>query len=133
MFQLDQDGYTETGDERLAVVVNGAKTDRTSATAVLDLGIRIPVGDRTPSLIIPEVTVGYRSELSSSPYATSAHFQNSDVEFDIIAQDTFNDAILAGVSLGIESLIGTASLGYNVEVADEGLIQFGGATLKLKF
>lgn len=133
IFQLEQDGYTESGDDRLSVVLDDADTDRTSATAMLDLGMRLPVGDRDPAFIIPEISLGYRSELSSTAYNTNAHFLGSDEVFEINAQDTFTDAILAGISLSTESIIGTARLGYNVEVADEGLIQFGGATLKLKF
>lgn len=132
-FQLDQEAYTETGDERLAVSVESAKTDQANATALMEFGARLPVGDRNPAFIIPEISIGYRSELSSSPYQTTARFLGSEETFEILAQDTFSDAILAGVSLSTESLMGTARFGYDIEVADEGLIHIGGATLKLKF
>ena len=132
-FQLDQDAYTESGDERLAVSVSSAKTDRTSASALLELGARFPIGDRNPSYIIPEVSLGYRGELSSSPYQATAQFLGSEETFDILAQDTFSDALLAGISISADSVMGSARFGYDVEVADEGIIHFGGATLKLKF
>lgn len=132
-FQLDQDAHTENGDDRLAISVSSAKTDRASASALLELGARYPVGDRSQSYIIPEVSLGYRSELSSTPYQATASFLGSEETFDILAQDTFSDAFLAGFSISAESVMGTARFGYDVEIADEGLIQFGGATLKLKF
>lgn len=132
-FQLEQDAYTETGDDRLAVSVESAMTDQANATALLEFGARLPVGNRNPAFIIPEISFGYRSEISSSPYQTTARFLGSEETFEIQAQDTFSDAILAGVSLSTESVMGTARFGYDIEVADEGLIHFGGATLKLKF
>ncbi|MEO1554306.1 MAG: autotransporter domain-containing protein, partial [Pseudomonadota bacterium] len=132
-FALEQDGYSEGGDERLALEIGAADTDRTTATAVLDLGARLPVGDRNPAFIIPEVSIGYRSEISSTPYETTARFLSSDETFQILAQDTFSDAVLAGISLSTDSIMGSARIGYDIEVADEGLIHFGGATLKLKF
>lgn len=132
-FRLEQDAYTETGDERLALEIGAADTDRSSATAVLDLGARLPVGDRSPALIIPEVSIGYRGELSSSPYETTARFLSSEETFDILAQDSFSDAFLAGISLSTDSIMGSARFGYDVEIAEEGIIHFGGATLKLKF
>ena len=132
-FKLDQDAYTENGDDRLAVSVSSAETDRASASALLELGARYPVGDFSQSYIIPELSLGYRSELSSTPYQATARFLGSEETFDILAQDTFSDAVLAGISLSAESVMGTARFGYDVEIADEGLIHFGGATLKLKF
>ena len=132
-FQLDQDAYTESGDDRLAVSVASATTDQANATALLEFGARLPVGDRNPTYVIPEFSLGYRSELSSSPYETTARFLGSEETFEILAQDTFSDAILAGVSLSTESVMGSARFGYDVEIAEEGLIHFGGATLKLKF
>ncbi|MEM7640399.1 MAG: autotransporter domain-containing protein, partial [Pseudomonadota bacterium] len=132
-FRLEQDSYTETGDERLALEIGAADTDRSSATAVLDLGARLPVGDRSPALIIPEVSIGYRGELSSTPYETTARFLSSEETFDILAQDSFSDAFLAGISLSTDSVMGSARFGYDVEIAEEGIIHFGGATLKLKF
>ncbi len=132
-FQLEQDAYTETGDDRLAVSVESASTDQATATALMEFGARVPVGDRNPAFIIPEVSFGYRSEISSSPYQTTARFLGSEETFEIQAQDSFSNAILAGVSLSTESVMGTARFGYDIEVADEGLIHFGGATLKLKF
>lgn len=132
-FQLDQDGYSETGDDRLAMEVGASETDRSSATAVLDVGTRWQVGGRNPAYIIPEVSLGYRSELSSTPYQATARFLGSEESFEIISQETFSDALLAGISLSTDSVMGSARFGYNFEVADEGLIHFGGATLKLKF
>ena len=132
-FMLEQDGYTETGDERLALEIAAADTDRSSATAVLDLGARLPVGSLSPSFIIPEVSIGYRGELSSTPYETTARFLSSEETFDILAQDSFSDAFLAGFSVSTDSVMGSARFGYDVEIADEGIIHFGGATLKLKF
>ena len=133
VFQLDQDGYTESGDDRLSMVVSSADTDRSTASAVLDLGARLPIGARSTAVIVPEVSLGYRTELSSKPYVASAHFLGSEEVFDILAQHTFSDAILAGISLSTDSIIGSARIGYDVEVADEGVIHFGGAKLKLKF
>lgn len=132
-FQLEQDAYIETGDDRLAVSVGSAKTDQSNATALLELGARYPMGGRNPSYVIPEISIGYRSEISSSPYQTTARFLGSEETFDILAQDTFSDAILAGISLSTDSVMGTARFGYDVEIADEGLIHFGGATMKLRF
>ncbi|MEO1189436.1 MAG: autotransporter outer membrane beta-barrel domain-containing protein, partial [Pseudomonadota bacterium] len=132
-FMLEQDGYSESGDERLALEIAAADTDRTTATAVLDLGARLPVGDRTPSFIIPEISIGYRGELESTPYETTARYLSSEETFEILAQDSFSDAFLAGISLSTDSVMGSARFGYDVEIADEGLIHFGGATLKLKF
>ncbi|MEL7283361.1 MAG: autotransporter domain-containing protein, partial [Pseudomonadota bacterium] len=74
VFQLDQDGYTESGDDRLSMVVSSADTDRSTASAVLDLGARLPIGARSTAVIVPEVSLGYRTELSSKPYVASAHF-----------------------------------------------------------
>lgn len=132
-FALEQDGYSETGDERLALEIAAADTDRTTATAVLDLGARLPVGDRSAAFIIPELSIGYRSEIDATPYDTSARYLSSEETFQILAQDSFSDAFLAGISLSTDSLMGSARFGYDVEIADEGLIHFGGATLKLKF
>ena len=132
-FQLEQDAYTETGDDRLAVSVESATTDQANATALMEFGARLPVGDRNPAYIIPEISFGYRSEISSSPYQTMARFLGSEETFEIQAQDTFSDALLAGFSLSTESVMGSARFGYDIEIADEGLIHFGGATLKLKF
>lgn len=132
-FRLEQDGYTETGDERLALSVSDAETDRASASALLELGARLPLGGRNPSYVIPEFSIGYRSELSSTPYEATANFLGSTETFDILAQDEFSDAVLAGISLSTDSIMGTARFGYDVEIADEGMIHFGGATLKLKF
>ncbi|MEM7328892.1 MAG: autotransporter outer membrane beta-barrel domain-containing protein [Pseudomonadota bacterium] len=133
-FQLQQDGYSESGDEeRLALELNAADTDRTSASAVLDLGARLPIGGRNPAVIIPEVSLGYRGEIDSTPYTTTARFLDGEETFDILAQDSFSDALLAGISLSTDSVMGSARIGYDVELAEEGLIHFGGATLKLKF
>ena len=132
-FALDQDGYTESGDERLALEIDAANTDRTTATAVLDLGARLPIGDRSPAFIIPEVSIGYRSEIDATPYETTARYLSSEETFEILAQDSFSDAFLAGFSISTDSVMGSARFGYDIEVAEEGLIHFGGATLKLKF
>ncbi|MEM7458314.1 MAG: autotransporter domain-containing protein, partial [Pseudomonadota bacterium] len=132
-FMLDQDNYTETGDDRLSLEIDAATTDRTSASAVLDIGARLPVGGRSPAFITPEFSIGYRGELSSSPYETVARFVSSEETFEILAQDSFSDAFLAGISLSTDSVMGSARFGYDVEIAEEGLIHFGGATLKLKF
>lgn len=132
-FQLDQDGYSETGDDRLATEVGASETDRSSATAVLDIGARWQVGRQNPAYIIPEISLGYRSELSSTPYQATARFLGSEESFEIISQETFSDAFLGGISLSTDSAMGSARFGYEIEVADEGLIHFGGATLKLKF
>lgn len=132
-FELQQDGYTESGDDRLALEISDADTERTSATAVLALGTRLPVGRGAPTFIIPELSLGYRSELSSTPYQATARFLGSEESFEILSQETFSDAFLAGFSLSTDSVMGSARFGYDVEIADEGLIHFGGATLKLKF
>ena len=132
-FALEQDSYSERGDERLALEIAAADTDRTTATAVLDLGARLPVGDRNPAFIIPELSIGYRSEIDSTPYETTARYLSSEETFEILAQDAFSDAFLAGFSISTDSIMGSARFGYDIEIAEEGLIHFGGATLKLKF
>ena len=140
-FELSQDGYTETTSANsisesgadLAVDVGAADTDRVSASAVLELGARLPVGQRSPAFVIPQVSLGYRSEVSSTPYTTAARFVGSDETFSIVSAETYSDAILGGVSLSTDSPLGTARFGYDVEVADESIVHFAGATLKLRF
>ncbi|MEO1662201.1 MAG: autotransporter outer membrane beta-barrel domain-containing protein [Pseudomonadota bacterium] len=140
-FELSQDGYTETTTTNvvsengadLALELGAADTDRVSAAAVLELGARLPVGSRSPAFVIPQVSLGYRSEISSTPYLTTARFIGSDESFFILSEETYSDAILGGVSLSTDSLLGTARFGYDVEVADESIVHFAGATLKLRF
>lgn len=144
-FQLSQDAYSETGTvtpavasadndaNRLALSIGEAESDRLSASAVVELGTRLQFDRRSGAYVIPQVTLGYRSEFSSSPYSTTANFIGSDETFNITAFDTFEDALLAGFSISTDSTLGSARFGYDIEIADEGVIHFGGATLKLKF
>lgn len=147
-FQLDQDAYTETGNanlptpadeqspnlnDRLALAVNGAQTDRLSASAVLEVGAQFLTGRHGANLVLPHLSLGYRSERSSTPYASQARFLSSDTVFDIRAQDSFKDAFLAGFGLSTESPLGSARFGYEAELSEHGITHFGGATLKLRF
>ncbi|MEO0548548.1 MAG: autotransporter outer membrane beta-barrel domain-containing protein [Pseudomonadota bacterium] len=132
-FQLDQDAYTETGDDLLALSIDSAETDRLSATAVMAIGKRFEAGRNGTSYWAPELSVGYRNELSSTPYETTASYLGSEEVFQVLSQETFSDAVLAGLSITSDSSILAARVGYDVEVADEGIIHYGGITLRLKF
>ena len=147
-FWLDQDAYSETGNanlpaptdaqspnlnDRLALAVDAAQTDRLSTSAVLEVGARFRTGRYGANQIIPHLSLGYRSERSSTPYSTQARFLSSETQFDIRAQDRFSDALLAGLGLSTESPLGSARFGFDAEVSENGITHFGGATLKLKF
>lgn len=132
-FGLSQDGYSETGNDSLALEIAGTDTERTSATAMLDLGARFVSGRNGENFWAPELSLGFRSAISSTPYETQARFLGSDETFLIQSQETFSDAVLAGLALNTGSQLLSARVGYDIEIADEGLIHYGGATLRLKF
>lgn len=132
-FQLEQEAYAETGNDLIAVAVESAETDRVSASAGLALGAEFALDRTGTSFILPELTIGYRDEISAAPYSTNASFLGADESFSILSQEEFSDALLAGFSVSTNSSLLAARIGYDAEISDKGIVHFGGATLKLKF
>ncbi len=134
-FRLSQDSYTETTlrYEDLALTVYEAVTDRVSATALLALGVRFGGGDQFSSTWISELRTGYRSELSSTPYETSVQYGGASSAFDIVAQESFDDALMAGLSIVNVSERFSMRLSYDVELMDNGATHHAGATASFRF
>ncbi|MEL6755172.1 MAG: autotransporter outer membrane beta-barrel domain-containing protein [Pseudomonadota bacterium] len=127
---VDQDSYLETGDDLLTVSLAKVNTETSSIAAQANLGMLI---DYNQYSIAPEIKLGYRNVLMHTPYETSAAFSGGGGVFNIRSEEMFSDAILFGASFNSNSAILTARLAYDVEISDEGLVQYGGATFKLRF
>lgn len=133
-FSLHQDAYSETAlrFSNLALDITAADSRSLSSTALVAIGAEL-TAQNDLYRIFPEVRVGYRKELSQTPYETTARFQSSEERFLVSSQDEFTDAIIAGFSFNSSSSIFTARLSYDVELSDAGAIHYLGAAGMLRF
>lgn len=134
-FALSQDAYTETTtrEDELTVSVSDVDTDRLSAAAKFVLGARFGESRRDGYLWGPEMHIGYRSELSSTPYEATVQYTGATDSFEIVALEEYSDALLGGLSLSSNSERFSARLTYSIELMDNGAVHYAGAAASFRF
>lgn len=130
---ISQDGYTETGTastDGLFAEISDVETDEVGFNASIALGktFRMRGGS-----LGAEMTGGYRTIGSSTPFAASTSFSGSQETFDLLAPDSSDDAVLFGLSLIGDSELLTSRVGYDLRMTDETMTHIFGATLRLSF
>lgn len=133
-FRLSQDSYRETALRRsgLALEIGSAETQRTSAAALITFGNEWEV-ENGLYRVFPEARIGYRHEVSGTPYEANARFVNGSETFLIQSQEDFSDAVIAGLSINSSSSIFTGRLSYDGEISSAGVMHYIGASGVLRF
>ena len=145
---VSQDGYVEQGSNGLNLSVSEAETERTSASAGLELAAvwrrgtggfqagEAPVsafGWSSDVTYRAAIDVGYRTALSSTPYEVTANFVGQDDLFVLTAQDEAEDAVTAGISFLATSDLLSLKFGANAETTDTGLAGTLNVTFRVRF
>lgn len=132
-FAMHQNPYSETGissSDSLYAHVSDVDTDELSVAANVVIGKQMQLGG---GIARAELSGGYRSIASETPYAASVSFGDIENVFDLLAPDTASDAVLLGVALGGEGGLVSSKVGYDVKISDDGMAHVLGGTLRLKF
>lgn len=151
-FRLKQNGYQEEGattGDAFAFAIGDATTNRTSASAILNFGRSGGRAERTDdqrvssygalggyseSLVwFQNAYAGYRKELSSSLYSTTAQFLAGGDPFVIDDPTGYEDALLFGFGLGMSNDLFALYFSYDGETAGDAMTHRGGVNFRLRF
>lgn len=149
---LRQKSYTEISNQAesaYAYSVDGTTTDRVSASGVLNIGRRSgefgrntergvsgygAMGGYTSQRVtFQNIYGGYRTEISNTPYETTATLIETGDSFTILDPDTYDDALLFGASFGYSDDGLTLSVSYDGEMSDDIMIHRAGLNFRMKF
>lgn len=132
-FAMSQDAYTETGSsstDSLYASVGEVDTDELSASGSLVLGRQVNFGG---GIVRTEVSAGYQTTASATPYSASVSFASSDNIFDLTAPEDSANAALFGVAIAGEGGLLSTKVGYDVKVSDDAVSHILGGTIRVKF
>lgn len=149
---LRQKSYTEVSNQSnsaYAYSIDGTTTDRVSASGVLNIGRRggefgrntergvsgygAMGGYTSQRVTFQNIYGGYRTEISNTPYETTATLIETGDSFTILDPDTYDDALLFGASFGYSDDGLTLSVSYDGEMSDDIMIHRAGLNFRMKF
>lgn len=129
--RVDEDGYSESGGDGIALSRDSRFMELGSASATLDIGPRFTNRIRK-SFIQPRLRVGYREELFATTGLTVAQTTTGET-FVLDVNDIMGSGPLAGLSLVAGSQYSTFALDYDAVVRDGMTRHSGRATFRLQF
>lgn len=144
---LTQDAYDETATNGFNFSYSESTADKLTATAGLSLGVHWPTNGRRsdqsfnadPTAVsqgtgwYSALDLGIKNTLSSTRYASQANFVGYDTTFNILSQETFDDAITTGLSMTGVGEYATFRLSAGAELSDGASTFTGAASLRFKF
>jgi len=132
-FSMQQKGYTETGSsstDSIQATVGDVDTDDLGVAGNLVFGRQMQMGG---GIVRAELSAGYRSTVTSTPYAASVSFSGSEEVFNLNAPKDAANSALFGVSLAGDGGLLSSKVGYDLKVSDDSLTHIFGATVRVKF
>lgn len=152
-FALKRDAYEEMttlSSNPLALSVDGGTAVRTSASALLSFGRNddgAPAPEERPAFgygyggfgygdalsRFQHLYVGYRLELQSSPYETTARFIGGGDDFILAHGDGYDNALLVGAGIGFGNDSFALLFSYDGEFAGDVMQHRAGASFTVRF
>jgi hypothetical protein len=147
-FSMSQDEHVDSagGDDLLSVSIGEADTSRSSGAAILNLGRRTSRVSRargrnayrspanaTETVYFQNLYGGYRAEIDADAYDAEARFLMGGDSFSVSDSTGYEDALLAGVSLGAIGDGYVLTVGYDGQFAGDFMSHKIGASFKLSF
>ena len=129
--RLSQDGYTESGDEGIALDVSSRTTDTASAAAMFNFGAKFQ-GKRT--WIRPALRVGYRHSFLNDPTQTEFGFAGLDGQRATIESFAFPDSgVLLGFTIAAGSAYSSIGFDFDSDIRDGFMRHTGRVVIRLLF
>lgn len=129
--RLNQEGYTETGDEGIALDVSSRTTERASAAAMFNFGAKFQ-GKRT--WIRPSVRVGYRHSFLNDPTQTEFGFAGLGDQRASLESFAFPDSgVLVGFSVAAGSAYSSIGFDFDSDIRDGFIRHTGRVVIRLLF
>lgn len=129
--RLEQNDYTETGDEGIALDVSSRTTDTASAAAMFNFGAKFQ-GRRT--WIRPALRVGYRHSFLNDRTQTEFGFAGLDGTRATIDSFAFPDSgLLVGFSVAAGSAYSSIGFDFDSDIRDGFIRHTGRVVIRLLF
>lgn len=112
---INESGYTETGDDSVALIVQGRTYDSGNVTAAIDFGGEFK-GKRT--WMRPALRVGYRQELFDDSVITTGRFISGVTPFELTSEAFPDNGFVLGLTFAAGTRYSSVSLDYDADIRD---------------